>query len=277
MSYIDALILGLIQGLAEFFPISSSGHLKLAENIMELKPQIFYDILLHLATLVAVVYFYRKEVVSLVVSFLNGLPKIAAAGRGAFWREDANFRFACYIIAGSFPTAIIGYAGKKLFANAFDDPQNGVLYVAFSLIGTTLVVGSTYFIKSDGGAKLNVWRALIVGSAQGLSAAFRGLSRSGSTMTACLWMGVKREEAARFSFILSIPAILGAAAAHLKEIDSVSASQIGPMAVGFAVATATAFFSLVFLTAIIKKGRLYIFAPYTLLAAAAAIAFWASR
>lgn len=238
----QALVLGVMQGLTEFLPVSSSGHLALAQNLYGLtEPEVFFDLLLHLGTLSAVVIFYRRE----FFGMLSRLKLLFQPGRMAAYRVSPLFRLGVMIIAGSVPTALIGLAFKDFFTSLF----TSLTAVGINLILTACFLAAASFrrkvtIKSE--LEFPLWAALAIGIAQGLAIA-PGLSRSGVTISLAILLGMERTLAARYSFLLSVPAILGAMLLSLPEASS-SAFPASALAGGFLVSALVGFLSLVLLS-----------------------------
>ena len=205
----QALSLGAIQGVTEYLPVSSSGHLVIAQSLLGMKePELFFDIVLHIGTLSAVIWYYNKDI-SLILKELY--IATAALVRGDGWQMVSQrypgFKTAWLIILGTIPTAAIGLFFKEDFEKMFASPK----LVGGALLVTAVVLFLTRY-TSDRGRTIESFRigdALVIGLIQGLSIT-PGLSRSGLTISAALFLGIDRETAARFSFLLSIPSILGA-------------------------------------------------------------------
>ncbi|MDR3038738.1 MAG: undecaprenyl-diphosphate phosphatase [Candidatus Adiutrix sp.] len=253
---IAAVILGLIQGLAEFLPISSSGHLILAQNIFGLnEPELAFDLVLHLATLTAVFVFYRAPLISLALE-LRFLPRalVSPARMRALYRERPDFRFGLLIIIGSVPTAGIGL----LFKDFMTAHLTSVGSVGAALLATGIMLRLAGRGSEGGRDRLTVRDALLIGLIQGL-AITPGLSRSGWTICAGLWAGLNRETAARYSFILSIPAIIGAAALELRG-GLTSGLAAGDFLAGFLTAALCGYLALGLLTRLLKSGNFAVFA-----------------
>ena len=238
MTSIQATILGLVQGLTEFLPISSSGHLAILQNLFQFsEPPIAFDVLLHVATLGAVGAF-----------FFNDIRRINRARMVA-------------LLAGTIPTGIIGIILEKQADWLFSSVP--LLSIGFFL--TTLLLLSTLLldrVRVKTKITINIRTAVLIGIAQGISI-IPSLSRSAATIVTALWLGVDREDAARFSFLLSIPAILGA---QLLEIPSLlTNNHVAPSstAIGFFTAFVAGFLSLRWLMAIVKGKELHWFALYT--------------
>ncbi|MCK5914923.1 MAG: undecaprenyl-diphosphate phosphatase [Deltaproteobacteria bacterium] len=258
MSIINAIILGIIQGLTEFLPVSSSGHLVIAEHLLPGWHQtgIVFEILLHLATLLAVIIFFRRDIFSLIKSLYTKGPE-----------ATSQRRLLMLLILATIPTGIIGLAGKKFFVSLFD---------RLDVVGVMLLVTAGFLWLAE---RPKIYRtkgwgrirdAVLIGITQGL-AIIPGISRSGSTIAVAMMLGIKPERAARFSFLLSIPAISGAALLNLKEISSIPHGQITAALCGALAALITGLISLKLLIMIIKERRLRIFAIYCTFAGCGAL------
>ena len=262
MEIYQGIILGILQGLTEFLPVSSSGHLALGQSFFNItEPTLFFDVSLHIGTLLAVAVVFFQDIRRMLVALLDLM-------RQGFFRRDArkmiseneDIRFAFLIIVGSIPTALLGLGFK---------PYADTLFSSVSFVGCMLLVTGTFLWmtrtaprQGDGIMTFGVKRALLVGLCQGL-AVIPGISRSGATISAGLFSGIDRETAARFSFLLSIPAIVGAEVLSLKDFMEVGASiNVTATLLGTIVSFAVGYGALVLLLRIVKKGRLHLFAPY---------------
>ena len=274
MTPLAALLLGLIQGITEFLPVSSDGHLALGQLILGDAltgggSQMFFDVLVHVATMLAVIVHFRRELIGLLVAFKPGV-------HGAMARRVIGL-----IVTTSIPTAIIGFAIKDACERAFQDP----LMVALGFLGTSAFLASTIIalrrrtaqVASDTPSNVGSsgtwfedlaavrWRdALAIGAAQGL-APWPGLSRSGTTISTALWMGVPPVTAARYSLIASLPAIGGAFLLSLHDLEGEVPSGLGAMLLGFVVAGVVGYLAIGWLLTTVRKARLGWFALYTLL------------
>ncbi|MEA1924127.1 MAG: undecaprenyl-diphosphate phosphatase [Pseudomonadota bacterium] len=250
MSLINAIILGIVQGLTEFLPVSSSGHLVIAEHLLPgwHQPGIIFEILLHLATLLAVIIFFRQDLALLIKSLYTSGSEAAK-----------HRRFILMLLLATIPTGIIGLTGKKFFVTLFDRLD----VVGWMLLITALLLWLAETKKPEKLTKKNTGAidAIAVGITQGL-AILPGISRSGSTIAVGMLLGIEPRTAARFSFLLSIPAISGAALLNLKEISAIPASQIPICIIGALAALITGLMALKFLIMIIEERRLKIFALY---------------
>jgi undecaprenyl-diphosphatase len=258
MDIIQAIILGIVQGLTEFLPVSSSAHLVFMTDILGLPQNVAFDTLLHIGTLVAVVGYFWRDLIQIISSFISSLLDIF---KGKFKQglEETPFKkLSWLIIVGTIPAGIMGILLEKQFEALF----NSVLYVGFFLIITGLLLWGAERVKP--GEKdvkdVSFKNALVIGIAQGIAIA-PGISRSGATIAAGLFSGLNRELAARFSFLLSIPAILGAALVQVKDITTFDASAIVLFA-GFISAAIFGYLAIKLLLKIIKERTLMIFAYY---------------
>ncbi len=258
MDIIQAIILGIVQGLTEFLPVSSSAHLVFMTDILGLPQNVAFDTILHIGTLVAVVGYFWRDVLQVISSFISSLLDIF---RGKFKEglEETPFKkLSWLLIVGTIPAGLMGILLEKQFEALF----NSVIYVGFFLIITGLLLWGAERVKP--GEKdvkdISFKNALIIGIAQGIAIA-PGISRSGATIAAGLFSGLNRELAARFSFLLSIPAILGAALVQAKDITSFDASLVVLLA-GFLSAAIFGYLAIKLLLKIIKERTLMIFAYY---------------
>ena len=245
-----SLFLGVLQGLTEFLPVSSSGHLVLFQQFFEVAAEeaILFDLILHLGTLIPVLWFYRDDVQLLI--------RDPIMGSGPF-REREGVKLLGLLIAASIPTAIIGLAFEDLFEQLFATPA--ALTVTFAITGCLLFAAGKWD-HSESKLPIGVTWALLLGLAQGF-AITPGISRSGTTISVALMLGIDRQEAARFSFLMSVPAICGAVLLKLKDADPAQLDLV-PMLVGFLAALVSGYAALVLLVALIKQGTFPRFAWY---------------
>ena len=274
MDPIEAIILGIIQGLTEFLPVSSSGHLVLFQQLFGLKEaELFFDVCVHLGTLVAVIIVFRQEIIKIISALLQ---LVSLAGQKEKFlqkvKSDPELKMAVFIVIGSIPTAILGL----LFASIADRLFSSALITGLMLMVTGLLLwltrkAGTHAVSTSIG-HLTPGKAFIIGIVQGL-AIIPGISRSGSTISTGLLLGVDRETAARYSFLLSIPAIVGAGLLSLKEGFSQTNPAIWISLLGAVPAALVGYGALKSLLHMVKKGRLYVFAPYCWLVGILAILF----
>lgn len=259
MSLIEIIVLGIIQGLTEFFPISSSGHLVLFQNLFGLKePQIFADVMLHIGTLLSLFVFLRRDLYELAKSFYNFCRNPQKHS------SDPRMKLIFAIVLASIPTALIGY----LFGDFFESLFGNLRTVGLALIITGCYLFLTKFTRERKRNFLS--HPLIIGLLQG-AAIVPGFSRSGLTIGGALFLGWKREEAARFSFLLSIPAILGAALFQLHKTDT-SSQPWSILLTGIMVSAIFGYLALTLLLSAINRGKFYSFSFYCFLAGLTALA-----
>lgn len=267
MSLIEALLLGLLQGATEFLPVSSSGHLVLGQALMKLAGGgVGFEVLVHIATLLAVVICLRKDVAGLIRGFFLALGHGFRSPEGARAREES---LALAVIVGTIPAVIASLLLGSRVEEAFGRPDwTG----AFLLItGATLL--ATRFAK-DGDRSLEPKLGLLIGLAQA-AALLPGISRSGFTIAAAIFLGVPRRDAVRFSFLLALPAISGAflytLASGSGEVLEVPAI---PSATAFVAALASGCLAILLLLRAVRRGRFELFGLYCLLAGAAALVWF---
>lgn len=252
-----SLFLGALQGLTEFLPVSSSGHLVLFQQFVDVgEDHVLFDLVLHLGTLLPVLWFYRHHVQLLL--------RDPVQGKGAF-REREGVRLWGLLIAASIPTAVIGLAFEDQFEALFSNPA--ALTLTFAITGT-LLWASGRFDRSDRQTPLTLPLAVGLGIAQGF-AITPGISRSGTTIAVALMLGLPREEAARFSFLMSVPAISGAVLLKLKDADLATLDWLS-LGLGFSAALVTGYAALVLLVRVVKAGTFPRFAWYCWAVAAVA-------
>ena len=263
MTVLEAFLLGLVQGVTEFLPVSSSAHLVLVPEFFNIPaPTVAFDVLLHIATLVAVVGYFIGDVIKIVVALF--MPKRMGKEEVKYWRL-----LFFWLVIGSIPAAVIGAALSGFFEDLFASTAAvGIFLVVTSLLlwGADFATGRAAERKREGASlgRMRPLDAVIVGCYQALAIA-PGLSRSGSTIAAGVFLGFSRETAARFAFLLSIPAILGAFLFKLRDLGGASGGPGGvALLVGFLAAAISGFFAVRFMMGFLKKHRLRPFAIYTL-------------
>ena len=258
MTLWKAIVLGVIQGLTEFLPVSSSGHLALTQYFFGItEPQLFFDIMLHVGTLAAIVVVFRRDIRDIFAAIVGREP---ASHR--MTRKSGRI-FAWLIVVGSVPTVIIALLFRTFVEKLFVTP----LFVSAMLLTTGVILWlSGRFGPGRAGLKpaptggLNVISALVIGAVQGI-ATLPGISRSGATISAALMRGVGREQAARYSLLLSVPAILGAVLLELKDVTSVDIS-VWTIIAGTLVAFLVGYVAIRVLLRTLRKGRFARFAYY---------------
>jgi undecaprenyl-diphosphatase len=279
MTLFQAFILGMVQGLTEFLPISSSGHLVITQRLLGLQhADLAFDVSVHVGTLGAVVIFFRRDIAAILMALLHYRPHWRPEAIKALLTPggpDKEIRLAALIALGSIPTAFIGLVLKRYEATLFASPLIAGLML--------LVTGAVLYLtrrpqesarKNPESARplsaISVRDSLLVGIVQGL-AVMPGISRSGTTIAAGLFAGIEPQAAARFSFLLSIPAVAGAALLVLIEAIAQGQVDIATSLMGGLTALIVGYAALAILVYLINKGKLYTFAPYCCVAGIAAI------
>lgn len=251
---LNAIILGLIQGLTEFLPVSSSGHLVLFSNLLNFEQSgIAFDVFVHLGTLLSVLLVFRKELLKMILApYAVWIQKSSDPELKEFLRWDL------YIIVATIPAVIVGL----FFKNAIEQAFQSVLLVFFMLIITGLLMFLTQFLKNQD-KPFGYGNTFIIGIAQAC-AILPGISRSGSTIFAGVAQGVDRVKAAKFSFIMSIPAILGAAVLQVKDLldTPLATSELLVFFTGGLMSSITGYLAIIWLLKIVQRGRLQWFGYY---------------
>ncbi len=259
MGYFEALILGAIQGLTEFLPVSSSGHLELGAHFLGVKDSdnLLFAIIVHAATALSTIVVFRKDIWLIIKDLL------------AFqWNESTQF--TAKIVLSMIPVGIVGVLFEDQISEIF---SGSIIFVASMLAITGLLLLLTHYAKPQKG-NVTFAKSLIIGIAQAI-AILPGISRSGSTISTALLLGVDRTKAARFSFLMVLPPILGAAL--LKVLDfikaPISASDMayGPIILGFLAAFFSGLIACTWMINIVKKGKLVYFAIYCFVIAGAVL------
>lgn len=249
---LQSIILGIVQGITEFIPVSSSGHLVLANHFMGFELQdITFEIMLHVGTLFSVIIYFYKDICGLLSALVHYKERSEEKLR--------DRRVLLYLGTGTIVTGILGFMMKATVERIFYYP----LFSAFMLLvtGTIIFISDYITPKQLEMHRTGILRSAIVGVSQAF-AILPGISRSGSTIATGMFLGLKREEAARFSFLLSIPAIIGATLFELRSFTGIESHHI----LGYLLGTVAAFISgylvIALLLAMIKKRRLKIFSFY---------------
>jgi len=254
MTLIQALILGILQGATEFLPVSSSGHLVLVPWLLGWDASsLTFDTTVHLGTLLAVAVYFRQDIWRIIVGVLKTLRDRSL--------EDFYGRLGWLIVVGSIPAAVLGFLFEDFFEQLFGSPAT----VAILLLMTGLIL----FLSERMSNKTReldsiAWKdGLLIGLAQA-GAIAPGISRSGATIAAGLALGIKREAAARFSFLLALPIILGAGVFKLKDVVEVGvgSAELTTLGVGFVAAVVSGYACIHFLLSYVRQRSLYLFAFY---------------
>ena len=259
MTFLEAIFLGILQGLTEFLPISSSGHLVLAQTFLGLKePLVFFDVMLHVGTLAAVLVVYREAIGKLVIGGVSTLADTQ------FWRKPSagfnastELKFIWLILLGSIPTGVIAVLFKTELESFFHEVQ----LVSIMLILTGLILQLPRLRKRDvASSELKTWHAPLIGIAQGC-AITPGISRSGTTISLALFLGIPAKTAAEYSFLLSIPAILGAVVLKIRDVGD-TAIPLHIVGAGMLAAFIVGYIALRFLLAVLNRGKFSQFSYY---------------
>ncbi len=244
VSVIQAIILGIIQGITEWLPVSSSGHLAIVQHFFGISQAVAFDVLLHLATLLVILVVFFRDIMKLFYSVFKTNQMLAP------YRK-----MLLYIVVASIPTALIGYFLGGYFEALFDN----VRVVCFMLIITGFIIYIAEKWPQGKNRRMNYYTAFFMGLMQGLSI-IPGISRSGSTIATGLFAGIKREEAARFSFLMAVPAILGAG--MMKAKDIIVIENLTAVIVGMFFAFVFGVLSLKWLLGLIRRKKLIRFSYY---------------
>ncbi|MHB8859232.1 MAG: undecaprenyl-diphosphatase UppP [Thermoleophilia bacterium] len=250
MSFIQAIVLGIVQGLTEFLPVSSSAHLVLVPDILGWDlPSTSFDVVMHLGTMVAVVAYFWRDIVEIIASFFQH-SRVALARR----------RLGILLIIGTIPAAVIGAAFQKKFEDLFSEPSEVAVFLIIT--GILLVASEAVARQKRHIRDLSVTDSVLIGAAQAVAIA-PGISRSGATISTGLFLGLTREAAARYSFLLSIPIIAGAAILKLRHgLDGGNGETAATLIPGFLAAAISGFAAIKFLLGYVRRHNLRIFALY---------------
>jgi undecaprenyl-diphosphatase len=259
VNVLQALWLGVLQGVTEFLPISSSGHLVLGKAILGVHTAgVAYEVFVHFGTFLAILTIFWGDVWNILKAVGRALRHPSPGNWHESYREDPFFRLAILIILGTIPILVVGLLFEQEIEAAFASP----LVVSLALIATgTLLLGTRWIKPHD--TRFGMVRAFVIGVAQAF-AILPGISRSGSTIAAAMYSGVERSEAARFSFLLVLPAILGATILEGTELLQTSLPSQGALTllVGTLAAYGSGAIALKWLLGVIRRGRLDRFAYY---------------
>lgn len=266
MSIFQAIILGFVQGLAEFLPISSSGHLVLMENIFGFeRAGLTFDIVLHLGTLTALLLFFWRDWIKIIKSFFGSLKS---------WnlKNDAEQRLAWFLLIATIPGAIFGYFLEEKTETVFRNTL--LIALALASLGILLILAEHMSKKRKDFASMNWLDSLLIGLSQAL-ALIPGVSRSGITITMGLFRDLKREVAIRFSFLLSTPIIFGAGLSHLSKIVKLTSTNgtFLILVLGFLASAVSGYLAIKYLLKYVEKHTLDIFAYYRFLLAVVVIIY----
>ena len=268
MNLIEAFILGVLQGITEFLPISSSGHLALGKILLgsEVESGITYEVVVHFGTLVSIIYYYRDELGRLLASGLRFLLNPVKE------KENKDIHFLGMILISMIPAFIVGFTLRDKVEAIFSNP----LLVSIMLLVTGGLLFSTKFVQNrtqesdisnepsqNSTTSIGIAKSFVIGFAQAC-AMIPGISRSGSTITIALWLGVNRKTAANFSFIMVIPVIGGAMLLQVLDLIElgVQGDALQVLIIGFLSSVISGYFALKYLIIVLKKSGFYLFSFY---------------
>lgn len=261
MTLIDAIILGVLQGLTEFLPVSSSGHLVLGQEVLGVLhgENITFEVFVHFGTLLSIVVIFYKDIAEVFRSLLKGI--INPSEIGSLIKNDSHFRLAFLIVFATIPAGVVGIVGKSGIEQAF----TSVTFVGVMLLITGTVLFITKFAKPRSDKEVGWLSAFIIGCAQAF-AILPGISRAGMTISSGLFLGVSREQAARFSFLLAIPAIFGATLLETFELSAepIDGSFILVLIVGSIAAFVSGYIAIKTIFFVLKKDKFSYFSFYCL-------------
>ncbi len=244
MNWWQGIVLGIVQGLTEFLPVSSSGHLVVAERFLGVHtPGVFVEVALHVATLGSVFVVYGRRIIEL--------------GRGLVAGDGAHRTYVWLLVVATIPAGIVGILLQDVIERAFD--SLAAVGIAFLLTGTILWTTRRLVGQRDAPT---TWGAIGMGLMQAV-AILPGVSRAGSTVSAGLWTGLTPQRAAEFSFLMAVPTIGGAAVLQVREaMAGVGTVGAAPLLLGCVAAFAAGVWAIRFLVALLRRGRFHAFAPY---------------
>ncbi|MCH8568005.1 MAG: undecaprenyl-diphosphate phosphatase [Balneolales bacterium] len=258
MSLIEAFLLGLVQGVTEFLPISSSGHLRLAAFFLgqDLDTDLLFDLIVHFGTLFSIFIYFRERLTKLVFSVFRILKQPIAGFKN--WDNDYELRFNTFILISMIPAAVAGFTIRDQVETVFANPIG--ISTMFLVTGTMLY--ATKFFD-EGTKGLTLKNTFIVGIAQAF-ALLPGISRSGATISMAVFLGIKREDIANFTFIMMIPVVAGATLVDLLklQVTGLPEGMLLPLIIGFFTALLSGYYALKYLIILFKSKGIFYFAWY---------------
>ena len=270
MSVLEAIIQGIIQGLTEFLPVSSSGHLSVFQHFFGINGEeaVLSTIVMHMGTLVAVFIAFRKKILALIKEFFSMIKDIFT-GKFSYKEMNGNRRMIVMIIVSILPLFVF-YIFKDFFAGLSSD--NDIMVEGFAFIYTSvlLYIADRHSNGTKTSGETTVKSALTIGAFQGI-ALVPGISRSGSTISGALLTGMKREDAVEYSFILGIPVILAGALVEFKDVGTAASESLGVLIIGFVVSAVVGYLAIGLLKWLIKYNKFRVFSIYTFILGVAVI------
>lgn len=260
MSIIQALILGIFQGVAEFLPISSSGHLALLQHLFDIKEgNLFFTEMLHFGTLISIFIVYFKDIMRIIYEIIILIGNIL---KGRRKKLTVHQKLGLFVLIGSIPTAIIGLTFEDFFESLYTSILP--IGIAFIVTGFLLFIAEKNTYQNKGIKEMTIKDSLIVGTFQGV-AIIPGISRSGSTIVASLFRGLNKSLATEYSFLLALPATFGAFLLGIIDVlknDSSSVMINTPLIIGVAISAIVGVFSIKILIKLLKNNKLHYFSYY---------------
>lgn len=251
-------MLGILQGVTEFLPVSSSGHLVLAQELLNqnLERGITFEIVVHFGSLFSILIYFHKRILEILKNTALYIADVANYKKN--WSENYDMRVSCYILLSMIPAGIVGFTMKDNIEGFFSSP--GLVSVMLIITGTILYTNK--FIE-DGTSKVTPSKAFLVGLGQAF-AMLPGISRSGTTITLGNYLGIKRDQIAEFSFLMLVPIIAGAMILEIGNVSSVGIEgySLSALGVGFAASLISGYFSLKYLIKLFKSKGLHYFSYY---------------
>lgn len=260
MRFIDGILLGILQGFTEFLPISSSGHLVLLQELLNIKsPGVLVEVLLHLGTLLSIIIYFWKDMINILLEFVSIIKNKGRFSEVGLQENEYSILIKMVII-GSIPTALMGILFESLFKKGYENMY--IVGIMLLITGLLLWWGSKLSGRKTV-KDITVLDSIFIGFFQGL-AINPGLSRSGSTIFACLFRGIEKESAVKFSFILSLPAVFGAFLFEIKDIFTIGLGDINILAclLGIISAAISGYFAIKLLMKLLIGDRLHYFSYY---------------
>ncbi|WP_202077390.1 undecaprenyl-diphosphatase UppP [Caldalkalibacillus salinus] len=256
MSLIEALILGIVQGITEFLPISSTAHIVITSIVLDLEFEgLAFEIFLHLASVLAVIMYFRKDLMTVIKGFFGYFKDKST-------ENTIQFRFAIYLIVATIITGVLGIVLKDVIDESMKTPP----FIAGSLTitGLFLIFIERFHQIGNKDEESMTWLDTIIVAIGQTLAVLPGISRSGATLVAALWTGLTRETAVRFSFLLSIPVILGSTVLMFKDLsmDMVHSVGVTPLVISFIASFLFSIIGIMWLIDFLQKSKLVYFAVY---------------
>lgn len=271
VSAFDALVLAIVQGLTEWLPISSSGHLALTQRILGLEVPVAYDLWLHVGTLVAVVVYYRRRLADLTQAVLAGPRAVKEAGWNAAWLGDPDRRLALAVGVGTIPIVVAGVVFETLVHETF----NSLVWIGWTFVANAVLLAFAGVRQPTHGAtEVRVRDGAAAGAMQVL-ALLPAISRSGATLAGGMWAGLDRPSAADLAFLLSIPALTGAVVFQAPELAAMGEVGWPAITIGLLGTFAVGYASIAFLLSWVRRHSLMGFAAYSFVAGASVLLFLA--